>query len=252
MSNQKNNIYKDYYSTHTWYLKASKIDRKRFVQNVKYRIDSHIKSILKDKDKSNIRVLDIWCGQGYFAEYCKNIWVKYFTGFDLDNHIIDYCKKILPEYIFSAGDIHEHLLQNKDTYDIVFMSHVFEHITLDKVDNMIQLIYSSLNQWWIWINIMPNAGSLFMWTYGRYIDLTHIKIYDHNSFSQLLMSNNIWIENIKYYNYYNPTILKTNSRIFMFWTKIFSYFFKIIISLAWYPTSHIHTFEILTIITKRT
>jgi len=242
MSNQKNNIYQNYYSTHSEYLHASNSDRKRFIQNIKYKINPHIKWILKDKDISNIRILDIWCGQWYFAEYCKNRWVKHFTGFDLDSHIVDYCAKILPEYTFSDKDIYEHLLKNKNTYDIVFMSHVFEHLSLEEWIQLTKLIYWGLKKWWQWVNIMPNASSIFFSWYLRYNDITHKTLYTENSFNQVLL-NNFTEENIVHKNY-----ITWNKTIKGLIVKVMSYIWRMIIRSMWFGVPKIYSLEIISII----
>jgi len=232
-----NQIYTNYYKNHTWYNKSKE-------KNDFKEINSKIWKYIKNYNK-NINILEIWSGQWKFTWYCQKLWFKNYIGFDLDENIVEKCEKKYPKYNFSTEDIYAFLEKKKKKYDLIFMSHVFEHIDDDHSWKLIKLIYWSLKKWWVWINIMPNAGSLFMSNFAMYTDITHKRIYSSNSFNQLLLNNWIIKENILHKNiYYNRR--KINSSI----TKIISRLLKILLEISWYWTDKIHTFEILTIIKK--
>lgn len=242
--------YTNYYKNHIWYLKWATQDRSSQVSTLAYKVKSHIRSYLKWKDIANIRVLEIGCGQWYFAQYCKELGVISYTWYDLDASIVEYCSELFPSYTFSNGDVYDHLQSAPNSYDIVFMSHVFEHIPIEQRDSMIQCIYSALKPWGQRINIMPNAWTLFMWTYWRYNDLTHITLYTENSYGQLLLENDVPLTHITHHNCFSPRLFKRNAVLIVLMRKCLSYLFKVIITLWWYPTGKVHTFEILSVISK--
>lgn len=144
--------------------------------------------IFKDLNK-DINILELWSWQGKFAYYCKKKWFKNYIWFDLDENIINHTQKILPDYTFTNEDVLKHLKNNKNKYDIIFISHVFEHFTLEEWKKLSWLIHWSLKKWWKWINIMPNAWSLFFSWYWRYNDITHKILYTENSFNQILLNH---------------------------------------------------------------
>lgn len=244
------NTYNNYYATHTGYIQASQKSRQYQVKGIRYRVHSHITSILQWKDINTINVLEIWCGQWYFAQYCKEIGIQSYIWYDLDSSIVEFCQKILPEYNFYSTDIYEHLSQNHDTYDIVFMSHVFEHIPLDQMPTLIPWIYNALKPGWARINIMPNAWSLFMGTYGRYNDLTHIQLYTENSFGQILMQNGIPMSKIRHHNVYPANLLWVQSSIIKTLRSISTFLLRCVLSISGYPTTKTSTFEILTTVSR--
>lgn len=62
----------------------------------------------------------------------------------MDSEIVSVTQKKIPEYEFSDKDIFNYLQENKKTFDIVYMSHVFEHITNDKTHELATCIFESL------------------------------------------------------------------------------------------------------------
>lgn len=190
-----NNNYSHYYHNHSQYNKIETILDKKKILEYELNIWSFFRWI-----HSDIRVLEIGSGVGTFAMYCKKMNVKSYIWFDMDSEIVSVTQKNIPEYEFSDKDIFMYLQENKKTFDIVYMSHVFEHITNDKTHELATGIFESLKANWVWINIMPNAGSLFSAPFARYNDITHVSLYTYNSFNQILLPAWFLNENIHHKN----------------------------------------------------
>lgn len=231
--------YKNYYKTHSYNL-----------ENINYEISNKIfkrkiwKFIMILKEFKDLRVLEIWSWQWKFASYCKSIWIKNYTWLDLDDTIIEYTKKQFPEYSFFNTDVINFLSENKDKFDIVFMSHVFEHFSIDDWITLAELIKNNLSIDWIWFNFMPNWWSS-RWNWLRYCDITHKTIYTITSFNQVLRI--AWFED-KNVNHYSvipelPIIAKIIYIILIY----FPYY--LIRKLTW--INNIYTLEIFSLIKNK-
>ncbi len=62
----------------------------------------------------------------------------------MDDAYKTHLETILPEYTFIIGNGAEFLEQTRETYDIIFMSHVFEHLPRDLADRTISGMYQKL------------------------------------------------------------------------------------------------------------
>ncbi|MFZ2150429.1 MAG: methyltransferase domain-containing protein [Candidatus Absconditicoccaceae bacterium] len=232
--NDKINLFEDYFKNHDGYALFN-IDFKKRDLILKKQIGKFINNFSR-----NAKILEIGVGQGKFTYYCKNKGFVNFTGLELDNNIIDQHKKQFKGYNFYNIEGSEFLENTKEKYDIIFMDNVFEHLTLEEGIYIAKLINKKLNVGGIWINIMPNAESLFGACALRYCDITHKNLYTSNSFSQLLQIAGFKNEKIKHFNNMdNPNIIK----LIIF--KIITGFFGILGMLP-----KIHTWAIKSIIYK--
>lgn len=234
------NEYRNYYEYHIWYKNQN---------NNSYLINYYKKNLKELFSKPNVnklKVLEIWCWKWVFSQYCESIWIKEYYWFDLDENIIlENNKTFLNNkwFIFSSDNVIDFLNSNKD-FDIIFMSHVFEHLDSDESKMYINKIYKSLIKNWVYINIMPNAWSLFSSTIQRYSDNTHKTLYTDNSFNQVLLWWWFIFENIKHKNSKSWPILLRYIRI------IIKYIIKLFIKFMWYSTSNIDTLEMITFAKK--
>lgn len=235
-----NNEYKNYYKHHSWYNNQ---DNSLYL--IRY-YNKNFKNVFKNLDIDHIKVLEIGCWKWTFAKYCDLLWIKNYYWFDLDKDIISLNKKLFINkkwFVFSNDNVLNFMDLNKN-FDIIFMSHVFEHFTHEQSTLYIEKIYKTLKNSWIYINIMPNAWSLFSSSILRYADNTHKKLYTDNSFNQVLLSWGFLFENIKNLNSKSWPYLLMIVRIFI------KYIIKFFIRFMWYSTSNIDTLEIITFAKK--
>jgi 2-polyprenyl-3-methyl-5-hydroxy-6-metoxy-1,4-benzoquinol methylase len=94
------------------------------------RCEAHLKSM--DINKSH--VLDIGCGLGSFYNFLKQNHAKYtYTGYDIVNEYINYCKEHYKDASFECRNIFEDGIEG--TYDTIVMSQVLNN-RYSSSDNM--------------------------------------------------------------------------------------------------------------------
>jgi len=230
------NKYKNYYSNHVWY---STINCKWLVKKYKCNFGD-----VFNKKWKNIKILEIWCWMWCFTEFIKNLNIKDYTWIDLDNDSIIFLKEKYPEFHFINISVFD-FLKWEDKYDIIFISHVFEHFSIEEWILLSKLIFKSLKSNGVWINIMPNAWSLYYSWYMRYVDITHKTLYSYESFSQILLQS--WFQKDKILH---KNFLVSCKFYFRFVKTIWIFIHKILLWLIWQSFHKIYTDNLLTIIKK--
>ena len=192
------------------------------------------------------KVLEIGSWMWKFAYFCDKIWVKDYTWIDIDDYFFEGTRKDFPNYKFIKIRFQKYLKEHKNEFDIIFVSHVFEHLDEKERIEMVESIYCWLKENGIWINYMPNADAIFLVWYWRRCDLTHKNIYNESSFFQLISSCNcnFTIENFNKYIWSPSKIRRLIHLIFLFFTKI--YFLGM-----WFTFPNFYTREFWNILTKK-
>ena len=229
--------YDNYSTLHDEY---KKIENKSLEEKI-FIIKKHFGHIL-NKNK-NLKILDIGCGEGALAKVCSQTDSVDYYGIDICSGFIEQNKKLYPNYTFKNIDIFDFFSTNNNNFDIIFMSHVFEHFDLKKGKELLQQIHSNLNKNGYLLNIMPNASSIFLACELRYKDITHKTLYSENSFNQLL--NYAGFNNMIYMNKY---IGQTKTKRLIH--KITKFIFQIFIKSLGFSFPKIYTNEIITIAKK--
>ncbi len=192
-------------------------------------------------NQKKLKVLEIGSGRGYFSYFCQKKEIEDYTGLELDSRMADHTAKIFPKYSFSDQAAQDFFSHNNEKYDIIFMSHVFEHMDIDIGIELSKMIYSHLQEDGIWINLMPNGASLG-WNGLRYCDITHKTIYTLTSFNQVLRI--AWFLDTKVKHF--PIFPKLN--IVLSAIYFVAYYFPFY--LLGKMTGNIYTMELMTIAKK--
>lgn len=182
---------------------------------------------------SDSKVLEIWTWLWTFANFCVYKSVDNYTWIEIDQWMSDKLWKYFNKYDIVCDDALHFFEHSDQKYDIIFLSHVFEHFSIDDGIILAQQILKHLNPGWVWINIMPNAWCLASWV-ARYNDITHKVIYTDNSFNQVLLEAWFEKENINHFNVLPNNIIK----------KILSKLLWILLAVKY------NTFELMTTIKK--
>lgn len=118
-----------YFKKQKWILKFFP-SFKSLLQNFIFLADLiRIRRLKKYKIKK-ISFLDIGCGSANYYRFLKDIHLHNFlnyTGIDIGEKNIDNCQILYPEVDFRRGNLLE-LKFPDNSFDIVFVSHVFEHL----------------------------------------------------------------------------------------------------------------------------
>lgn len=233
----------NYFGQHIWYQK----EHKHKLETYKL----HYLRYKKDLEKylwnfKNAKILEIWSWMWKFAYFCNKIWVEDYTWIDIDDFFFEENKKDFPKYNFEKIWFQDYLKDHQNEFDIIFVSHVFEHLDEKERIEMIENIYWGLKENWIWINYMPNADNLLRFWMCRYGDLTHKFIYTDISFNQLIKSAkcDYKIENFNTYIWIKNKFRRVIHLIFRFFTKI--YFIGM-----WQAFPEFYTWEFINVLTKK-
>ena len=136
--------------------------------------------------QKNANILDIACGPGYFPWFLKKHGYTNYTGIDLSVEQVQLARNKLPGYEFVVADAFKYLSESQSRYDLVFASHVLEHLYKDEVLGMLDLVYNALNPGGIFIAAVPNCGSPLFGNHSRYVDFTHETGFTPESAKQIL------------------------------------------------------------------
>jgi len=235
----------NYFESHQSYI--SEFKNKEYVrrlENKKYEKEILKHFPIKREWNEKIKVLEIWFWNWKFASFCHNQWFDY-TWIDIDDYFSKFLIKEFPNFKFIYSSYQDFSVNHKNEYDVIFLSHTFEHLNQIQRSECIKSIYEMLKNWWIRINYMPNADSILrLWTI-RYNDITHFTLYNHHSFSQLL-HDSWYFKNIESYNtivWFSNILYRLSHIIFLFFTKIYYLW-------IWASFPLIYTQEFISIIKK--
>lgn len=231
----------NYFINHPWYNSLNEN-----LNYSKYDFKKYNKEIWEYLNNKKLNILEIWFWHWKFTNFVNEKKIKNYTWIDIDDHFYKSVKNKYPNYKFIIKWFKEFFTKQKiNKFDIIFMSHVFEHLDETERKEIITLISDNLVKWWIWINYMPNAQSILEWSKTRYFDIDHKFWYTPNSFNQLL--NKYWnFEKITHNNAYiwaSTLFWRYIHYLFLFFTKI--YFLWM---LTQFP--NVYTSELITIIKK--
>lgn len=124
---------------------------------------------LKDKES----LLDLGCGRGEFLQKFNNRGIDV-LGVDIDKELAEYCSiKGLPVL---NEDIFAFLERNQRKFDAITCFHVIEHLYPYQIIEMVNKVYSSLNEEGLAIFETPNPECLYNLAYGFTIDMSHKKL----------------------------------------------------------------------------
>lgn len=237
----KSEIYDSYFNNQYW----NSIKVENYYNDYYIYTDKSIWDLFKNMDK-NIKILDLWCWFWGFANFCYKNWFHNYTGIDLSSDELEIAKKNFPNYKFEHMNFFDYIESIQDnSCDIIYLSHVFEHLTLEEWSKLIKIVFNKLNKNGLFINYQPNADSYFHWTSWIYVDITHERLYNIDSYRQLIKTE-IWKSfNLSFRNSY---IWK--NFIFNIIHKITKSFFEFFLLLMWYDKKPIYTMSFYSILRK--
>jgi len=181
--------------------------------------------------KPDVKVLEIGTWLWNFAHYCIYKHIQNYVGIEVDGWVAEKLWKQFDTYTIHCIDALDYFNQTEEKFDMIFMSHVFEHFPIDDWIILAKLIAQHLTPHGVWINVMPNAGNI-SGCLARYNDITHKTLYTSNSFNQVLMEAWYNKSQIEHFNVWPRSFLK----------KIIAYILWKLIAIPY------HTFELMSVI----
>lgn len=139
---------------------------------------------LLGKSYKNKSIVDLGCGIGGVLNFLKIRNCQNFFGVDSSAEQVEVCRRFVSDKV-AKMDLFEFLLSNKQKYDIVIMLDLIEHISKNKIIELLHLVQNSLSPEGKVIIRTPNMGNI-LGLYGRYIDFTHETGFTTESLHQVL------------------------------------------------------------------
>lgn len=136
----------------------------------------------EDKD---CKILDIGCGMGQFLSWIKNKGYKNFKGIDLSQQMVDFCRQNVTDQVEKTESIVSFLLNEKESYDLIVMLDVIEHIDKEEIIAILEAVRSALKKGGKLIVKTNNVASI-TGARMRYEDFTHVSGYTEYSLKQVL------------------------------------------------------------------
>ncbi|MBI1837979.1 MAG: class I SAM-dependent methyltransferase [Flavobacteriia bacterium] len=187
---------------------------------------------LKKEIPENSKFLDVGCGSGYAMQMADEDLNCECIGIDPDpgaHGVGRYVKSLIKDEIIIKG-FAENLPLDNNYFDIVFSSHVLEHVTDEQ--QSLREMKRVLKDDGILIIGMPTATMALINLFSTVLFTTHIKIYEFFRFFKLknLLKNFIKIIRIKSHSY--PRAQSIYYDVFHYrisnWEKIISKEFEIV------------------------
>lgn len=239
-------IFKDYMNN-----QFTRIEKFDFgdIPKLKIKLDKEIKLLYipsfnkyMPKDRS-AQILDLGSGFGRFSYYCNYFGYKNYTGVDLSKDGIVICQKLFPHYQFINDDFNEYLDSTSQKFDLIFLSHVIEHIKKDSIPQFLERVKSRLCDSGIVIIATPNAAAYFGANASRYIDFTHEIGFTSESLEELLMA--------KSFKIISSNNLEVNSPLYKkFLHRLIKGCFELLIIALGYKKKKIYTSTFFTVAKK--
>ncbi len=199
-TDDKKKLYSRYISTHFGKIHDNDND---FSLHYRYFRKNYLKHLPADK---NAKIVDLGCGMGHFLNFLVKEKYCNYTGIDASEENIDFCRK--NNFNAVLGDIFEFLKDTKETYDVIVLNDIIEHLEKSEIILLLQLIFKALHHDGCLIIKTPNASNPIMASSSRYYDFTHELIFTEESMSQVLRITgfsriSVYPQDL-YIFYYNP------------------------------------------------
>jgi 2-polyprenyl-3-methyl-5-hydroxy-6-metoxy-1,4-benzoquinol methylase len=209
-ADDKRILYSHYITTHFGKIHS---DLKDYAIHKKYFKKNYLRHLPLDKNK---KILDVGCGMGHFLSFLDSEEYKNNLGIDISEENIEFCKK--NKFNVELSDIFYWLKNTTDTYDVIIMNDIVEHLEKPEIFNLLTLIMERLASGGRLIVKAPNASNPIMASSSRYVDFTHELLFTEESLSQVLKISGfkqikIYPQNLYVFEY-NP--INYLARIFNF------------------------------------
>jgi SAM-dependent methyltransferase len=131
------------------------------------------------------KILDIGCGWGQFLSWLKQKNYCHLEGIDMGSDQVEHCRSIGLNTSHAPDSI-LYLRERVDTYDLVTLHHVIEHVPPTKGLELLRAMRDSLRPGGIAIIQTPNMSAVSA-GFSRYIELTHVTGYTESNLHEALL-----------------------------------------------------------------
>lgn len=142
-------------------------------------------SLLCDVPRTG-RVLDAGCGVGQFLYYLHKQGFEHIDGIDYDAAMVFVAQSMVPDAHCAHASVGEYLADKPDSFALITMNDVIEHLPYEAVIPTLKSIYSALTREGVVVLKTPNLACP-LGTNLRYKDFTHRLGFTESSLAQALM-----------------------------------------------------------------
>ena len=135
----------------------------------KKQILKYFRPLLKKEDK----ILDIGSGTGFLLKVLEDEGYQKLWGVERDKFQFKESQKILKVSKLYNQDIFDFFKKTNQTFNVIFMMDIIEHIPKERIIPLLKQAYSHLEKGGILILRNPNAESPLFAGRSRYADFTH-------------------------------------------------------------------------------
>ena len=133
----------------------------------------------------NAKILDIGCGWGQFLIWLKVKNYSNLEGIDVGADQIEHCRSIGIN-ASRAPDSTLYLNERVETYDVVTLHHVIEHLPPDRGLDLLKAICRSLRPGGVAIIQTPNMSAISA-GFSRFVEITHVTGYTESNLHEALL-----------------------------------------------------------------
>lgn len=172
----------DLYQNYTSTSALGGVDWQRELLISKAYVENYITPKLLDYKEGNI--LEIGCGWGKYLYHLKSQGFKKLYGVDISSEQVKTAKEKLFLENVEKKDALEYLKKTKEKFQVVILIDVLEHLEIEYIMELMDLISNRLNSGGLVLVQVPNGISLF--NPILYSDLTHKRSFTVKSLNQLV------------------------------------------------------------------
>lgn len=137
------------------------------------------------RDK-NAKLLDIGIGRGEMLSFFRNLGYVNYLGIDISRSCVDFCRS-LGLNVELVDSIISFIKDKSETYDLITMIDVLEHIPKDEIIPILKAINNSLKSDGTFIIQVPNLNSPEGFLH-MFNDFSHLNGFNEHSLSQVLIA----------------------------------------------------------------
>jgi len=129
-------------------------------------------------------ILDIGCGTGLFLCYLRQCGYKNYYGIDVSKENIGFVRQNITDKCEHVNVL-EYLQSKEESFDVVVMNEVLEHISKENTIKLLELVHKALKANGLFLVLVPNMENPVT-VYTRWHDFTHSTAFTRNSLKMVL------------------------------------------------------------------
>jgi len=135
----------------------------------------------------NARILDIGCGDGKFVFFLQSKEYTGVEGMEISSQQAEEARKNVKCPIYVVDDAASFLQRKTNTYQMITMNDVLEHVPKQETVSFLKSVHDALNPGGIVVVNVPQVSG-FTSLFCRYIDFTHQTLFTEISLKQVLLT----------------------------------------------------------------